>query len=157
MPRRLTVYIERVDWATLVGEAVRTLPLETGGIVMGRWLDSTAARITDVIGPGPDAKHEPRSFDPDQDWQESEVARIWTSRAGDVEYLGDWHTHPDGRAYPSRGDSKAAELIASSSEAGAERPIIMIVAVSPKGSMKARVHVWIGKRFSRARLVVRWT
>jgi len=153
MPR-LIIEVGAEEWTTIVTEAIRALPQETGGILMGRWVGPTAALVTDVIGPGPNASHRATSFDPDQAWQETEVARTWAARLGGVAYLGDWHTHPGGWPRPSREDRIAADLIAASNDSGVHRPTMLIVGIRSDGALNPAVYVWSKRHLDKANLLV---
>lgn len=155
MSRRPTVLISTEHWCILLSEAIRHFPLETGGIILGRWRVDGIAEISDVIGPGPCADHGKSSFDPDQEWQEQQVAQAWTRRSGLVEYLGDWHTHPDGSTRPSRRDHVTAITIASSPDARAPKPIILIVGASHNGSLRLTAQVLIRQRLKTVKVRIR--
>ena len=77
----------------MVEEARRCLPNETGGAFMGYWSDPNTVVITDVIGPGPNAKHTRYSFHPDVEYHAAEIDRIYSQSGRINTYLGDWHTH----------------------------------------------------------------
>lgn len=135
----------------MVREAFRHFPLETGGLLLGRV--SSARVVTCVIGPGPRATHQRFSFDPDQRWQEDAVAEAWNADR-DLEYLGDWHTHPNGRPRMSKLDIAALEAISASPEARASVPVMLILAVAGDGSIKPRAYE-LGERRRLRRLEVR--
>lgn len=44
-------------------------------------------------------------------------------------FVGDWHTHPNGPALPSRRDRKAAGQLANDPDYGTPTPVIAIVAL----------------------------
>ncbi len=152
MSRRPIVLINAEQWRSLLNEAIDRYPFETGGIIMGTWLADGTAIIADVIGPGPSAEHTRSSFDPDQEWQEQQTANIWTHQSGRVEYLGDWHTHPNGSTRPSRRDHGVALTIASSTDARAPKPIILIISISTNGTIRTSAQALTGRRLRRASL-----
>lgn len=133
--------------------AVRAYPLETGGILLGQWA-GTLATVTDVIGPGPGARHERRNFEPDQTWQVGEVARLWEAGGGQIAYLGDWHTHPNGRPRLSSEDRAAARLIAASREARCRRPIMVVVALGHDCALRTRADVFADDSHRRASVIL---
>jgi integrative and conjugative element protein (TIGR02256 family) len=101
----MTVWIDR-DAATHLIEAARALhPLETGGVLLG-WRDGGERIVVDVIGPGPLALHGRHMFVPDHPWQVSRVRDAFAGSRGDLDYLGDWHSHPGGVAQMSTLDEK---------------------------------------------------
>lgn len=60
--------------ADMVREAWRTWPIETGGVLLGS-ARGAGAQVGRLVGPGPAARHERRSFTPDEDWQAAESRR----------------------------------------------------------------------------------
>ena len=119
----------------MVDEAYRHFPLETGGLLLGR--TSPERRVTCVIGPGPSATHQRFNFDPDQRWQEDAVAAAWDADR-ELEYLGDWHTHPNGRPRLSKLDVGALAAIRASPEARVSTPLMLILAVTADGDVRVR-------------------
>src|SRR5947209_19058204 len=97
MPEPLTsVCISNALLLRICAEANRKYPYETGGILMGYYESTGQCTVTEIIGPGPRAKHCRTSFEPDYDFQEEQVAVAYgQSRRRDT-YIGDWHTHPGG-------------------------------------------------------------
>lgn len=80
--------------------ADRTDGLETGGALFG--FDPGRGQVltvTDAIGPGPGATHAPRRFERDLDYTHQQALDIY-ERTG-AEWVGEWHTHPDGGVMPS--------------------------------------------------------
>lgn len=71
------------------------------------------------------------SFDPDQQWQENQLARLYRGSGGGISYLGDWHSHPGGRAKLSSQDRKVGRLIATAPSARCPHPVILIFGTSP--------------------------
>ena len=123
--------------AEIIVEAYRHFPLETGGVLLGR-NDGPSTVVTVVIGPGPDATHRRFAFDPDQEWQEQAIADAWHAADHHLEYLGDWHTHPNGRPRPSKLDITALRTIRDSPDARAAHPVMLIVSVTDAGSIALR-------------------
>jgi len=117
----------------LVEEAHRTLPHETGGVLMGYWSeDQSQVVITRAIGPGPKAQHDTKSFIPDCTYQIEEIARHYHNTGRQETYLGDWHTHP-GRQTPMLGwrDRHTLHRIATDPNARAPRALMAILAGPP--------------------------
>jgi integrative and conjugative element protein (TIGR02256 family) len=121
-------------------EAYRSLPNETGGILLGYWsVSSNAAVVTNVLGPGPAADHRPMSFSPDADFQVGEIARVFNASGGVQTYLGDWHTHPNGRAYLSGRDIATLRTIAEYPEADLPFPLMCVVGLC---SRRPEIAIW---------------
>lgn len=111
----------------MVIEANRLFPLETGGCLMGYWEKLyEKVIITQIIGPGPNAKHKHHYFEPDHEWQESEIARLYHESGRIYTYLGDWHTHPKGNAKLSWRDCRTLRRIATYPSARSPVPLMAI-------------------------------
>lgn len=124
------VWLSARLFASLEGEADRIAPLETGGLLMG-FVDRDMARITDAVGPGPNAIHRRNGFLPDATYHENEVARIYRTSGRLHTYLGDWHTHPGGQPALSRVDRRTMRKIARSAEARAPSPLMLVASGGP--------------------------
>lgn len=103
------VYIYQGVIDELIEEAGSKLPHETGGSLFGyediNQVKGPILTIDNICGPGPNASHEVSSFEPDYDFCNAEIDRIFTecSRM----YFGDWHTHPGGNGFLSDLDQMA--------------------------------------------------
>ena len=100
MPRISRVWVSDAVRDEFVVEAERAGDYETGGILIGYWTpDGSQAVVTQIIGPGPGALHTRTKFVPDTEYQEVEITRIYLESGRIQTYLGDWHTHPEGRLF----------------------------------------------------------
>lgn len=114
----------------MVIEANRLFPLETGGCLMGYWEKLyEKVIITQIIGPGPNAKHRHHYFEPDYEWQESEIASIYHASGRIYTYLGDWHTHPKGGTKLSWRDRHTLHRIATYPLARVPVPLMAILSM----------------------------
>jgi integrative and conjugative element protein (TIGR02256 family) len=98
-------------------------PLENGGILLG-WRAREDLVVIDVRGPGPLALHGRHCFLPDHQWQVAEIDRAFEESKGNLDYLGDWHTHPDGVAAMSELDCATLRRIARH----VKHPLMLILA-----------------------------
>jgi integrative and conjugative element protein (TIGR02256 family) len=98
-------------------------PLENGGVLLG-WRSGEDRIVVDLRGPGPHALHGRHCFVPDHAWQVAEIKGAFQASRGDLDYLGDWHSHPDGVAEMSDLDSTTLLRIARRVSA----PLMLIVA-----------------------------
>ncbi|HEV7563909.1 MAG TPA: Mov34/MPN/PAD-1 family protein, partial [Solirubrobacterales bacterium] len=112
---------------------------ETGGALFG-YEAASDLLIAQANGPGPRAKHRRTRYVPHPDDVQAEIDEIFAASEGTFRYLGDWHSHPGGRAYPSSVDKKSAEQIATNSETALPEPVVLIQATAP-----LKVHVSITK------------
>jgi integrative and conjugative element protein (TIGR02256 family) len=108
--------------------------METGGVLLGS-VRGAEAHVGRLIGPGPAAEHERRSFTPDQEWQAAEVAAAWAANPAS-RYLGDWHTHPSGAARLSEEDVAAMRIIAANADARNPEPFMLVVALAGDGTVR---------------------
>ena len=114
-------------------EAARMHPLETGGAFMGRRESRDRLRVTAMIGPGPEARHGPSSFSPDAQHHWAEMAPLHVEAGGDLEFLGDWHTHPRmPQGHLSWQDRRAVCAILDSPEAQAPSVITALLSGGPE-------------------------
>lgn len=127
-----SAWISDSAMAKMTVEADRSAPNETGGLLLGYWrVRYSVVVITDVIGPGLRATHEPTRFIPDADYQEMELARRFRLDPERNGYLGDWHTHPRGIAQLSRQDRSTLFSIATHREARAPAPLMLVLTAQP--------------------------
>lgn len=121
-----TVWIDSSVLASILKDARKHYPYETGGCLLG-YFSGASAIIEAMIGAGPKAIHKRTGFSPNHDWQEKQIAKIYKSSNRLCTYLGDWHSHPDGPTMLSPLDKVVLKSIAFHSEARAERPLMLIV------------------------------
>jgi integrative and conjugative element protein (TIGR02256 family) len=107
---------------------------------MGREADPREAVVMAAIGPGPAAVHRPHSFSPDHDYQEREIARVYGESGRLWDYLGDWHSHPNGPGALSSRDKATLSRIALEPRARAPRPVMLILAAGKPWIP----HAWMG-------------
>ncbi len=114
----------------MLNEAERMYAKETGGLLMGYKVGDDTY-ITEIVGPGPKAKHEKSGFTPDDSFQEKEMARFFYSTEGKVSYLGDWHTHPNSSAHLSELDKQTLREISFYEPSQIREPLMMVIGLSP--------------------------
>lgn len=102
-------------------------PLETGGMLLGYVACNGESVVAEIIGPGPKAKHGRYRFTPDGEYQQSILERHFRETNGSETYLGDWHTHPGGKAIPSYLDKKTLGRIALEPSSGILHPVMAIL------------------------------
>lgn len=73
------------------------LPKETGGILLGSYdMSRKIIYIVETILSPSDSKEYPNAYYRGIDGVPERVARIHEITAGNVSYIGEWHSHPDG-------------------------------------------------------------
>jgi integrative and conjugative element protein (TIGR02256 family) len=124
------VWLDRDARRKIAHEAERFRFLETGGPLFGFGDDDSLVVVT-AAGPGPRARHRPMSFVPDREAVEQAINRVWELGERRYRYLGSWHTHPRGRATPSRRDLQTAREMSQDPGLNLPRPLIMIQSTWP--------------------------
>jgi integrative and conjugative element protein (TIGR02256 family) len=131
VPRVATVWIPYSVRHEMLAEATQQLPNETGGVLVGYWsTEGDAAVITRAVGPGPSASHTRTSFLPDTESHIRAIADSFHGSSGVETYLGDWHTHPGGRAYLSSVDRETLRQIARAPEAQVQFPLMCVIGMN---------------------------
>ncbi|KGH44960.1 hypothetical protein IN07_20370 [Modestobacter caceresii] len=145
MPRRPLIGYRRgrVWWAAAaleeaLREAQRAFPSETGGLLLGWSPHPGAVVISQVIGPGPGARHQATAFTPDAAWQEEQLAQAYELAGRRLQYLGDWHTHPRGSVRLSGTDRATLRCIADHPDARADHPVMAVLAGGPLWQIAVR-------------------
>jgi integrative and conjugative element protein (TIGR02256 family) len=129
-----TLWLSKRLFDELCDQARDSAPNETGGMLLG-WERDRHMRVVQVVGPGPATKATSDSFEPDGLWQQRELETAYRQSAQTVTYLGDWHSHPQGRGRPSARDARTAAEIAAELQARAPEPLVLIIV---KGRRKWR-------------------
>lgn len=104
------------------------MPMETGGLLLGYWAEDQAV-VVEATTPGPDAGFAVDRYVPDGRWDEMQVAAVYERTGGLITYLGDWHSHPDGRRRLSALDRATIANISGDTSARAPRALMAICTV----------------------------
>jgi integrative and conjugative element protein (TIGR02256 family) len=132
------IWIKKSVLETIKEDLHKWYPVETGGVLMGYW-NGDEVVISQIIDGGPKASRTRKSFNPDHDYQLEEISRIYKLSGRTETYLGDWHTHPDAKAYLSNRDKKTLSNIAKHKAARQPMPLMMIFGTNP-----AEIRIWCG-------------
>lgn len=106
----MTIWLGRATAEMMIAQANTFFPLETGGVLLG-WRHGEDRVIVDVVGAGPKSLHGRHAFIPDHAWQVAQIDEAFRKTAGDLDYLGDWHSHPGGFAVMSPEDRSTLKRI----------------------------------------------
>ncbi len=105
------------------------LPNETGGVLLGVTdLKTKTIVLVDTLPPPPDSEGSPKHFIRGREGQEEALAQVHRRTARVVDYVGDWHSHPDG--YPATPSGDDRKLLSSLSELMSIEglPALMVIA-----------------------------
>lgn len=90
----MRAHVQRHCWST-----------EAGGILLGRMLTEKEHVVVDeVTVPGPHDRTSRFRFFRAERPAQTAVDAAWTRSGGEINYLGEWHTHPENDPTPSRHD-----------------------------------------------------
>lgn len=112
-PTQVRVWITDSCWSSMRQAASAWIPFETGGIFLG-WQWTEGSVVAGLIGPGPAAVHAKHHFVPDHSWQVRQLDAAFEQSKGDLNYLGDWHSHPYGEPIMSPTDRATLRRLSSS-------------------------------------------
>lgn len=120
--------------------------METGGVLLG-WRSPGHICVTNMVGPGPAARHDKASFDPDAEWQATQIAQLYAESGRRLSYLGDWHTHPGATPNPSARDRQTLRTIARHPPARCPQPVMVILGQPRPDQWVAASHSVVRDRF----------
>lgn len=149
----LKVWIASSGVAEMKREADAWKPDETGGVLLGYWIDPRQVVVTDVTDGGPHSTRTPRGFLPDPVHQARRVTEVYETSGRLHTYLGDWHTHPCGGLALSRTDIRTMRRIGRDREARCSTPLMLLFA----GPDEWRLGAWSGQRTRGGLIAVRAT
>lgn len=114
-----------------IGQEVirRTDGAETGGILLGHVAEPARIEVSIAGGPGPNALHEARRFVRDLTYAQTLAERAWADEQ--AQWVGEWHTHPNGDPRPSEADLASYLRHLHDPELGFEQFLSLIVALAP--------------------------
>jgi integrative and conjugative element protein (TIGR02256 family) len=110
--------------------------LETGGILLG--YEQEGLTVTRAGGPGPKAVRGPRFFLRDLEHAQRMADDAWPETGS--QWIGDWHTHPDGAIHPSPVDLRAVADVLRDAELRLNSFLAVVVAPLPDTGWS--LHAW---------------
>jgi len=111
------------------------LPEETGGVLLGMWdLVHRIVYVADTIPAPPDSRKRVTSFIRGCEGLLDKVTHAGRTTSGMLQYVGEWHSHPNGYGTaPSGDDRKVFEWITEKTTEDGYQPVMAIV-----GELEAR-------------------
>ena len=108
--------------------AAEHYPNEYGGLFVGRYVnDHKELRVEHTVLP---KRFKSSSFSFERGVEGlRKILRQFFNQSPSLIYVGEWHTHPNGRPVPSSTDTSALRLIATHHEVSIENPTLLIIGV----------------------------
>jgi integrative and conjugative element protein (TIGR02256 family) len=122
------VYITNSAVHTLKAESLAKPGFETGGVLVG-FTDTTlhAVVVVAASGPGAHAEHGPTTFSRERAFCQSFLDYYAQSTNEIVDFVGEWHKHPEPNPKPSRVDIQTYRRLAADPQCHCELPLVLIV------------------------------
>ena len=114
-------------------EACRWRMRETGGPLFGYEADEDSVVIESAHGPGPRALHGRFRYKPDREAVATAIEQELAKSDGARYLVGEWHSHPLGRAVASARDRRSVQGMSEDEAVGLKRPVALIQATLPWG------------------------
>lgn len=121
-------------------------PNEFGGVFIGYKSDENFI-ITNILIPD-EYKNGKNIFVREPGTLNERLSEIHTTTNGKIQYLGEWHSHPDGPTNPSSTDINAMKEIAKNKNINIDKPLLMIVEVG-KVSFDKDFYIYDNKKLKK--------
>jgi integrative and conjugative element protein (TIGR02256 family) len=114
---------------TVRKERQKKLPRETGGVLLGTWdLQREIVYVVAMIPSPDDSEERPTSYIRGCRGLDSAVSDAEAQTGGQLQYIGEWHSHPDGHsADPSEDDCKLFDWVRDHTTQDGYPPVMLIV------------------------------
>lgn len=140
------VYALRSVERTVAEQSEAKVGLETGGVLVG-FMDRmlNAIVITGASGPGPKAHHGRTTFNRDREFCQAFIDRHAGDTDGRIDFVGEWHKHPEPDPWPSSVDQRTYRHLAVDPDSHIDRPVILITGTVPeRGPRRRRKDRYVG-------------
>lgn len=113
---------------TLYAVRAKKLPNETGGILIGSFdYENRICFVVDLISSPEDSIEYPNAYIRGSQGVKKNVERIEKITAGNLTYIGEWHSHPNSCTFQSADDKKLLKSISSYTKVNQCSPGCMII------------------------------
>lgn len=105
------------------------LPKETGGVLVGGFdQQNRIVYLVDVIPSPPDSEEWPTLYIRGKQGLEGAVTQVRERTDGQLQYMGEWHSHPKGHSTePSTDDRRVLDWLATHTARDGNPPVMLIV------------------------------
>lgn len=103
-------------------------PVEYGGLFVGRYVDRNKIVIVEETVLPKKFESTAVSFERDVMGLKKTLLKFFNKKPS-LFYVGEWHTHPNGKPTPSSTDVSALKKIANHSEVLIKNPILLIIGI----------------------------
>lgn len=124
------VAVDEAVYDSLSGAARTAKKKETGGILIGRYIDGAAVIEIATVAP-PDSKRGHDWFERGSDGLEANLQKHWDAQTRRY-YVGEWHYHPAPDGSPSWQDAEQMFQVATDTRYDCSHPLLIII--SPHAS-----------------------
>jgi integrative and conjugative element protein (TIGR02256 family) len=123
------VFISESALQSLFSDRSGKLPKETGGILIGFFnMQYHTLYIVDIVGEIADSIEYPDAFIRGHGGLPEKIKAVQDRTAGNLTYVGEWHSHPDrSKCWPSNDDKKVIGWINDHMAAEGVPPVMLIV------------------------------
>lgn len=114
-------------------------PFETGGILVGKYVDGSYALVTLATAAPPDSIATRTTFLRGVEGLSHVLEERW--ELGE-HYLGEWHFHPNAKPDASPTDCAQMQSISSAALAKCEKPLMLIFGGNPKKALSLNAYIF---------------
>lgn len=141
-----SIHISKSVLQTIEEETTFHYPNEFGGVFIG-YKSNENFIITNILIPD-EYKNGKTIFVREPGTLNERLSEIYNRTNGKIQYLGEWHSHPDGPTNPSSTDINAMKEIANDKNINIDKPILMIAEVG-KVSFDKDLYVYNNKKLKK--------
>jgi integrative and conjugative element protein (TIGR02256 family) len=122
--------------AAIEKEVVSHHPYETGGVLIGKYDENLRlATVYLATGPTIDSEHKPTTFKRGIEGIKDQITFAQQNISPKLHYIGEWHSHPNNKPYPSYTDLKQMQIFAKNRQFGIKSPLLLIVGGNPPSKL----------------------
>lgn len=119
---------------------------ESGGVLLG-YIYGDHDRIVKTSNPSVYDSWSPLTFNRSKDYAQKQINRCWQKSGGYMNYLGEWHTHPEKNPTPSSQDKSMIKDIVKHNKMQIDYAYLIIVG--------SNLDLWIGKQTKKGLVVLK--